>query len=34
MMSGTTFNLIDACREPGCPVCLLEQCYVERYLDN
>jgi hypothetical protein len=34
MTSGSTYNLIEACREPGCPVCRLEQRYVERYLDN
>jgi len=34
MTSATTFNLIEACRQPGCPVCRLEQRSVERYLDN
>jgi hypothetical protein len=34
MTSVTTYNLIEACREPGCPVCRLEQSYVEHYLDN
>ena len=34
MQSSTTFNLIEACRKPGCPVCRLEQHSVERYLDN
>jgi hypothetical protein len=34
MTSFTTYNLIEACREPGCPVCCLEQRYVERYLDT
>ena len=34
MTSVTTFNLIKACHEPGCPVCRLEQQSVERYLDN
>jgi len=28
------YKLIEACREPGCPVCRLEQRAVERYLDN
>lgn len=27
-------KLLEACREPGCPVCRLEQESVERYLDN
>jgi hypothetical protein len=30
----TTYNLLEACRKPGCPVCRLEQRSVERYLDN
>lgn len=34
MPSSTVFNLLEACREPGCPVCRLEQQSVERYLDN
>jgi hypothetical protein len=29
-----TYNLLEACREPGCPVCRLEQQSVERYLDS
>jgi hypothetical protein len=28
------YKLLEACREPGCPVCRLEQQGVERYLDN
>jgi len=32
--SSTVFNLLEACREPGCPICRLEQQSVERYLDN
>jgi hypothetical protein len=28
------YKLLDACREPGCPVCRVEQQSVERYLDN
>jgi hypothetical protein len=27
-------RLIDACREPGCPVCRVERAAVERYLEN
>lgn len=34
MPSSTVFNLLEACREPGCPVCRLEQQRVERHLDN
>ncbi len=34
MPSSTIYNLMEACREPGCPVCRLEQQSVERYLDN
>lgn len=34
MASSTVFNLLEACREPGCPVCRLEQHSAERYLDN
>jgi hypothetical protein len=29
-----THKLLEACREPGCPVCRVEQQSVERYLDN
>jgi len=32
--SSTVYNLLEACREPGCPVCRLEGQAVERYLDN
>ena len=28
------YKLLEACREPGCPVCRLEQRSLERYLDN
>src|SRR5687767_11547818 len=28
------YKLLEACREPGCPVCRLEQRSVERYLDS
>ena len=30
----TSYKLLEACREPGCPICRLEQQGVERYLDN
>ena len=30
----TSYKLLEACREPGCPVCRLEQRSVERYLDS
>lgn len=30
----TAHKLLEACREPGCPVCRLEQRSVERYLDS
>src|SRR5919106_2474428 len=30
----TAYQLLDACRERGCPVCRVEQKSVERYLDN
>jgi len=29
-----SYKLLEACREPGCPLCRLEQRSVERYLDN
>lgn len=29
-----SYKIIEACREPGCPICRLEQKGVERYLDN
>jgi Family of unknown function (DUF6062) len=32
--SSTIYKLVEACREPGCPVCRLEQQGLERYLDN
>ena len=34
MPTSTTYNLLAACRKPGCPVCRLEQRGVERYLDS
>jgi hypothetical protein len=34
MPSSTVFNILDACREPGCPICRLEAQSVERYLEN
>ena len=33
MATITTYKLLEACREPGCPVCRMEQAAVERYLD-
>jgi hypothetical protein len=32
--SSIVYNLLEACRQAGCPVCRLEQKSVERYLDN
>jgi len=32
--NSTVYNMMEACREPGCPICRLEQQSVERYLDN
>lgn len=29
-----SYKILEACREPGCPICRLEQQGVERYLDN
>ena len=34
MPSSIVYNLLEACRAAGCPVCRLEQKSVERYLDN
>lgn len=34
MPNSIAYNILEACREPGCPVCRLEQQSVERYLDN
>lgn len=34
MPSSIVYNLLEACREGGCPICRLEQKSVERYLDN
>ena len=34
MPSSIAYNLLEACRESGCPVCRLEQRSVERYLSN
>ncbi len=34
MPSVTSHKLMEACREPGCPICRLEQQGVERYLDH
>jgi uncharacterized protein DUF6062 len=30
----TTYKLLEACHQPGCPVCRLEQQSVEHYLDS
>lgn len=30
----TTYKLLEACHQPGCPVCRLEQQTVEHYLDS
>jgi hypothetical protein len=30
----TTYKLLEACRQPGCPICRLEQQSVEHYLDS
>jgi hypothetical protein len=32
--SSIVYNLLEACREEGCPICRLEQKSVERYLDH
>jgi len=32
--SSIVYNLLEACRAEGCPICRLEQDSVERYLDN
>ena len=34
MPSSIVYNLLEACRAAGCPICRLEQKSVERYLDN
>ena len=34
LTSSIAYNLLEACRAPGCPVCRLEQRDVERYLDR
>lgn len=34
MSSFTLHKLLDACREPDCPVCRVEKAGVERYLEN
>ena len=34
MQSYTAFDFIDACQEPGCPVCRLEHKYIRGYLDT
>jgi hypothetical protein len=34
MSNLSTHDLIEACREPGCPICRLEQRHVQRYLEH
>jgi hypothetical protein len=34
LSSSIVYNLLEACRETGCPICHLEQKSVERYLDH
>ena len=34
MPSSTSYDLIEACQQRGCPICRLEQRAVERYLDS
>ena len=34
MPNSIAYNLLEACREAGCPICRLEAKSVERYLDN
>ena len=34
MPSFTSYQLLEACREPGCPICRLEQEGVERYMNS
>ncbi len=34
MSNPSTYDLIEACREPGCPICRLEQRHVQRYLEH
>ena len=34
MPSSIVYNLLEACRAAGCPICRLEQKSVERYLDH
>lgn len=34
MPNFTLYKLLDACREPGCPVCRVEQQSVERHLES
>ena len=34
MPSSTSYELLQACNKPGCPVCRVEQEAVERYLDS
>jgi Family of unknown function (DUF6062) len=32
--SSTSYDLLQACRQPGCPVCRVEQSAVERYINS
>ena len=34
MPSSTSYNLLEACRQTGCPVCRSEQRSIERYINN
>ena len=34
MPSSTAYDLLQACRKPGCPICRVEQGAVERYIGN
>jgi hypothetical protein len=34
MLTFTAFDLLDACREPGCPICRLEDRYVKSYIQH
>ena len=34
MPSSTSYELLQACNKPGCPICRVEQDAVERYLDS
>ena len=34
MASSTAYELLKACRQPGCPVCRVEQAMIERYVGS